>query len=196
MADAAAITDGRIAACSPLPPGEFRALFAGRLLGDLELRLTVEELEEARRDPGRPPFEPGSHHGEGFRVRLLAGLPRSGKSTRVRELGLPVLNPDTLRLCYYGKRFDIAGEKGMWDVARRLADRFRREGVAEIAIDATNATEARRAMWLGPYDGEVEAVRTPVEECVRRAHATGMPDLVPVIESMAAAWDLDGTYRD
>lgn len=189
------IINNRIVKYSPLSPEEFRALFAGHTFSELEIKITLDALKEFYQNPENR-FVMEDHRGDGFKLHLMVGLPRSGKSTTVKELGYPIMCPDTVRWCFYGERFNPRGEKDMWDISKRLVNRFHAEGVKDLIIDATNTSESQRSGWLNYYDGELHVIRTPVDEYIRRAIATDQKNLIPIIKAMAAKWDLDDTYKE
>jgi predicted kinase len=184
----------RILEYSALRPKEFIALFEGHYHANEEMDAVLRALEHVREHPGEK-FVPEDHRAdENFKLHLMVGLPRSGKSTTVKNLGYAIMNPDTIRLVYHGKRFLATAEPEVWDVAERVVDNLREAGLGNVIIDATNTNGARRDFWLRNYSGELHILRTPVETCVERAFATDQEDLVPVIKAMAAGWDLDDTY--
>lgn len=187
--------DQRIADYSALAPVEFKALFADHSHADLEMDVMLEVLQEFQENPENR-FTEVDRRSDSFQLHLTVGLPRSGKSTMVKDMGFPVMNPDTIRLIYHGERFLLEGELNVWDIAARVVDRFRTRGEENLFIDATNTNAARRDFWLKNYSGKLEVLRTPVDVCIRRAIDTGQQDLIPVIKSMAASWDLDDTYKD
>jgi predicted kinase len=116
---------------------------------------------------------------------MTVGLPRSGKSTWARSTGLPVVNPDSIRLALHGQRFVKQAEGMVWTVAHLMVDALFLAGHRTVILDATNVTAFRRAEWQSPdYFQAYVLFDTPMDECIRRAHATGQSDLEPVIRRM------------
>jgi predicted kinase len=124
------------------------------------------------------------------RLVMTVGLPRSGKSTWARQVGSPIVNPDAIRLSLHGASWRAEAEPMVWAVAKLMVAALFEAGHDQVILDATNTTRARRDDWEDkrwhriymPFD-------TPKEVCAERAIATGKPDLLPVIERMAAAFE-------
>jgi predicted kinase len=122
------------------------------------------------------------------RLVMTVGLPRSGKSTWARQDGSPIVNPDAIRLSLHGAAWRAEAEPMVWAVAKLMVAALFEAGHDEVILDATNTTRARRDEWEDrrwrrvymPFD-------TPKEVCLARALAAEKPDLLPVIERMAAA---------
>lgn len=130
-----------------------------------------------------------------FKLIMTIGLPHSGKSTWARQQGLPIVNPDAIRLALYGQAFIPQAEKMVWTMAHYMMDALFLAGHETVILDATNVSEKRRLEWIThkyPVTVEVERQIFPTEpeECKRRALAHGRTDLVPVIERMAKEWDI------
>lgn len=127
---------------------------------------------------------------------LTVGLPRSGKTTWAKQQGLPIVNPDSIRLTLHGQRFIPAAEPMVWALAKYMVRSLFLAGHARVILDATNTTEKRRQEWYTEahahgYTVSLQIVDTPVEVCLARAVAEGDAAIVPIIEKMAAQWDLD-----
>lgn len=123
--------------------------------------------------------------------RLIAtiGLPRSGKSTYCRgliEKGYAVVNPDSFRLAIHGQAFLASAEPFVWAAVYAAVDALLLAG-NKVVVDATNITEERRRPWK-QRGAEFIVIDTAVFTCIERARETN-PDLIPVIERMAAQWD-------
>lgn len=127
-----------------------------------------------------------------MKLIVTVGLPRSGKTTWARTTGWPIVNPDSIRLALHGQRFYGPAEPFVWAMAYAMVEALRLAGHARIVVDATNVSAKRRAEWEARYPGAVEfkVIETPPEECIRRARAENDEEIVPVIERMAAEWDL------
>ncbi len=130
----------------------------------------------------------------------MAGLPRSGKTTKARAMGFPIVNPDAIRLALHGKRFYAPAEPLVWATAYLMVEALFRAGHDTVIVDATNGTFKRRSEWMNRYDRPEYAERPSVVElcviptgpvtCLERALAEGDDEIIPVIERMAREWDL------
>lgn len=127
-----------------------------------------------------------------MKLIVTVGLPRSGKTTWAKTTGWPIVNPDSIRLALHGQRFYGPAEPFVWAIAYTMVEALRLAGHNRIVVDATNVSEKRRKEWSSRYPGAVEwkVIDTPKEECIRRARAEGDEAIIPVIERMAAEWDL------
>jgi predicted kinase len=124
-------------------------------------------------------------------LKVLVGLPRSGKSTWAGQQGLPIVNPDAIRLALHGQAFYQPAEPLVWAFAHMMVDALFKAGHAVVILDATNTTKKRRDEWLSKdYDTSYKVFDTEPAECIRRAQKGGREDLIPVIERMAKQWDL------
>jgi hypothetical protein len=54
------------------------------------------------------------------RLILTCGLPRSGKSTWARGQGVPVVNPDSVRLALHGQVYRKESENMVWAIAETM----------------------------------------------------------------------------
>jgi predicted kinase len=129
------------------------------------------------------------------RLTITAGLPRSGKTTWAREQGCPIVNPDSIRLALHGQRFAAVAEPFVWAIAYLMVSALFLAGHVRVIVDATNVSQKRRDEWFKRFhtpdtDVEVHVIDTPPAECIRRAGELTDPYIVPVIERMAAEWDL------
>jgi len=131
------------------------------------------------------------------KIILMIGLPRSGKSTWVKNNKTTevVISADDIRYLVYNQRFWGEGEPLMWSVRGMMLKYLMQQGV-DIIIDETNTTKERRkpiikmAKKFG-YEiigNTVEGVL--IDECVKRADKTGQEDLIPIIKAMAEKFEL------
>jgi len=119
------------------------------------------------------------------------GLPRSGKSTWARSQSCPIVNPDAIRIALHGQRFAAPAEPFVWAIAKVMVKALFEAGHASVILDATNTTEARRKEWISKsWQTHWRVFDTPKDICIERAKLSGMPDLIPVIEKMAAEFEL------
>lgn len=116
---------------------------------------------------------------------LMVGLPRSGKSTRARQLGHPIVCPDSIRLAVHGRPFLGAAEPWIWLVARTMVKSLFLSGHGTVILDACSHTRERRDEWESKdWKTVFEVVDTPIGECIARAVELGQPELVSVIQRM------------
>jgi predicted kinase len=124
---------------------------------------------------------------------LTVGLPRSGKTTWALErcaYGIPIVNPDSIRLALHGKPFVPEAEPFVWAIARVMVHALFLAGHDDVIVDATNTTRKRRDDWKSSkWRRQYKVFDTSADECRRRAEETNRPDLIPVIDRMAAAFE-------
>jgi predicted kinase len=133
------------------------------------------------------------------KITLLYGLPRSGKTTWMKEnkYNQVVISADSIRYLVYNQRFWADGEPLMWSVRTMMLRYMLSQGV-DIIIDETNLTEKIRASIIKlarNYAGyRIECVvmkdASNVDLCLERAKTDNMEDLVPVITRMAEQLEL------
>ena len=123
-------------------------------------------------------------------LHVLVGLPRSGKSTKARELGFPTVEPDAIRRVLYDKPFDGKNEMLVWGLAKTMVESLFSAGHNDVILDAVNHTRERRSVWSSDR-WAVKFIVLPAlkEECIHRAVRDGREYLIPVIERMAANFE-------
>jgi predicted kinase len=138
------------------------------------------------------------------RLILTVGLPRSGKSTWAKQQGHPVVNPDSIRLALHGHRFFAQAEPFVWAMAYSMVEALFRAGHETVIVDATHVSEKRRAAWFDRVCGpgfplsvelSLQVIETSPEVCRSRALAEGDHEIIPVIDRMAAEWDLPAPWK-
>lgn len=117
----------------------------------------------------------------------MVGLPRSGKTTRARELskrlGAPIVCPDAVRLAIHGHAYIPRAEPIVWGVTKTMVTALFEAGHEDVILDACNNTRRRRDEWkFGPWEIVFEVVTTPPELCLQRAGEDH--DLRAVIQRM------------
>lgn len=134
-----------------------------------------------------------THRMQGKHLRMLiltVGLPRSGKTTWAQRQGLPIVNPDSIRLAMHGQRFQPLAEPLVWATATIMVRSLFLAGHSSVILDATNITRERRAAWRSPdWDLHFVVFRTSFHECKARALALEDHTLVSVIERMARQFE-------
>jgi len=141
------------------------------------------------------------------RLILLAGLPRSGKSTIAKswaeKFQAVIVNPDSIRLAVHGQPFIAEAEPFVWAIAYAMAEALFIAGHDIVVVDATNTNEKARKPWYERFkerrtDVSVElvVVGTSKGECIARAILTNQEYLIPVIERMSRETDLEALKED
>ncbi len=121
---------------------------------------------------------------------MMVGLPRSGKSTRAKELGFPIVNPDSIRLALHGQPFVQSAEPLVWATAHLMVDSLFLAGHETVILDACNVTWRRRNEWKSEqYQRVYEVIETDIAVCHDRAAACGQDYLHKVIDRMARDWE-------
>lgn len=126
------------------------------------------------------------------RLILTVGLPRSGKSTWARthsaKNGMPIVNPDSIRLAIHGQRFIPLAEPFVWLIAKVMVRALFLTGHHEVILDATNTTRARRAEWFDA-NWERDYVVMTADEATCLARAESDEAIIPIIRKMAASFE-------
>lgn len=121
---------------------------------------------------------------------MLMGLPRSGKSTRARAMGYPIVCPDAIRLALHGQVFIGLAEPFVWAIAKVMVRALFLAGHEKVILDATNITRKRRDEWKSKsWVREFHISGVEAEVCVARAITDNRQDLIPVINRMAKEWE-------
>ena len=116
---------------------------------------------------------------------LTVGLPRSGKSTWAKQQGLPIVNPDAIRLALYGQAFIKEAESMVWAMAQYMVKALFLAGHDTVILDATNATKERRIDWINPlWECQYIIFDAPKNICIHRALHDGREELIPIINAM------------
>lgn len=129
---------------------------------------------------------------------ITVGLPRAGKSTWCREMGWPIVNPDSIRLSIHGKEFDAKHEQLVWWTTKIMVESLFCAGNDKVILDSTMMTHARRQEWKAPeYEIVYVIFKTSQQVCEGRAVAEGRPHMVGVIQRMAAQYEpVDNTVEN
>ena len=123
---------------------------------------------------------------------VTVGLPKSGKTTWThafsRDHNAPIVNPDSIRLAIHGQRFITSAERLVWATAHAMVKALFLAGHECVILDATNTTRKRRDEWQSPdWKTVFHVLEASKEECLARA--ADDPEIIPVIERMAAQWE-------
>ena len=124
---------------------------------------------------------------------MTVGLPRSGKSTYARKQGIPIVNPDSIRLALYGSggKFIDDAEPMIWCMAKYFVKALFLAGHDEVILDATNLTKKGRDFWDDPnWIRKFIRFDASKEECIKRAILDNRRDLLLIIVKMDEETDL------
>ena len=126
---------------------------------------------------------------------MMAGLPRSGKSTfrksLVTQFGYPVVCPDEIRLLLHNTSFDADRESEVWKIVRVMVQELFNTGSSTVILDATNTTIKRRDEWKSDqWSRRIYYMDTPKNICIDRAKDSQTEYLIPVIERMSSSLEV------
>jgi predicted kinase len=121
---------------------------------------------------------------------ITVGLPRSSKSTWARSTGLPMVNPDSIRLAIHGQVFIKEAETLVWTHVKYMIESLFIAGHDKVILDATNTMVRRRRefkskKWKCMY----KVFDTSKDECIQRAKDSGTEYLIPVIKRMCKQFE-------
>lgn len=123
---------------------------------------------------------------------MTHGLPRSGKSTWARVQGIPIVNPDAIRLSKTGQRWWGPIEHEVWATAITMIRALFWAGHKVVILDDVTNTRQKRDLFLSSRDVQwrrfVKRFDTSASECCRRAQES-YPVLVAVINWMVENWE-------
>lgn len=130
---------------------------------------------------------------KGKTLICMVGLPRAGKSTHVkqlREMGVPIVNGDSIRLAMHGERYIKLAETMIHAVSEIMVRALFIAGHDKVCVDETCVRRAHRDKWRhGDWDTVFWHIDTSKEVCLERAAKTEDSHIVPVIERMANQFD-------
>jgi predicted kinase len=130
-------------------------------------------------------------------LHMMIGLPRSGKSTKAKALGFPIVETDSIRLVIHGTAWRVEAEPLVWATAKIMVESLFLAGHDDVILDATNHTLKRREEWSSEkWQMKYYVIDTPQEICIDRANRDGKFALVPVIKRMANDFEPIGGNTD
>jgi predicted kinase len=124
----------------------------------------------------------------------MMGLPRSGKSTIVRDLAkrfnAPIVRRDDIRLALHGQRYQALAEPFIKAISDVMIRSLFLSGHEVVINDETNYSRAARDFVKSPHWKTVfYEVMTSPDVCKERAVKTDQADLIPIIDAMAARYE-------
>lgn len=122
---------------------------------------------------------------------ITVGLPRSGKSTWAMKQGIPVVNPDSVRLALHGQAYIKEAEQFVWAITHKMVEALFLAGHTEVILDATIVTRKARDAWKSEKWVR-RFVIMPMQDpaiCLQIAADGFRPDLVPVIDRMVQQFE-------
>ncbi len=121
------------------------------------------------------------------------GLPRAGKSTWAHAQGVPVVNPDAIRLAIHGPhRFIERAEPFVWATAKLMVRSLFLAGHPAVILDATNTTRKRRKEWLQADTWRTEFWFVPATPGVCLARCDNDPEMMAVVRRMESTFEFIG----
>lgn len=130
-------------------------------------------------------------------LHMMVGLPRSGKSTKAKELGFPVVSLDSIRHSLHGTSWREESEPMVWAIAHIMVESLFDFGHEDVTLDCCNVTSELREKWIShEWVCTFHIVNTPKEICIKRAIECGSEELIPVIERMSLHWNPPGKAMD
>ena len=120
------------------------------------------------------------------------GLPRSGKSTWARSYsqkhGIPIVNPDSVRLAIHGQAFILSAEQFVWATVNAMIRALFLAGHDKVILDATNINRKRRdTLKFNGCDTVFHVIDTEPGVCIQRAENDGI--MIGVINKMLSEWE-------
>ena len=124
----------------------------------------------------------------------MMGLPRSGKSTIALQLAnklhAPILSKDCIRLALHGSRYITLAEPFIRAINIVMVRALFLAGHDVIVCDETHFSRyVRDSVKSKDWRTVFYEIKTPVEDCKKRAMATSQEDLMSVIDSMHARYE-------
>jgi predicted kinase len=121
------------------------------------------------------------------------GLPRSGKSTWVRQAALwlraGIVSSDAWRRAVHGREFLADSESLVWGLVETAVHAAFLGGHETVILDAANSTRARRRRWTSRHwRTRYKVLDAPKATCLERARG-GSDGLRTAIVRMADEWE-------
>ena len=130
-------------------------------------------------------------------LHMMVGLPRSGKSTIAKELGFPIVEPDSIRKSVHGQAWLGHVEPLIWGIASIMVQSLFAAGHCDVILDATNCTKKRRQIWESKsWTVQYHLIDTSEEVCIERAIDSKQKYLIPIIKRMASSFEPIGNSED
>jgi len=121
---------------------------------------------------------------------ILVGLPRGGKSTWARKQGLPIVDPDGLRMVLGGKKHCPEHDKEVWRIAPIMLAALFEAGHDKVIVDSTSLTRARRMLFASPNWKQTFIMHlTPLKTCEENCRRLGQEEIIPHLARKAEGFE-------
>ena len=131
-------------------------------------------------------------------LMVLCGLPRSGKSTWARTTGVPLVEPDAIRLAFHGRPYIKEAEEWIWCITRTMVKSLFYAGHSDVVIGGCNTALKHRSQWSDNgrlWYRMICVFDTPVDDCLQRARNDMRPELLSVIRTMDSAFERPQSFE-
>lgn len=123
-------------------------------------------------------------------LHMMVGLPRSGKSTKAKTLGHPIVELDAISFTIQGTHWKPELRTLIWGLAHTMVESLFFAGHLNVILDGANHTHENRMNWVSDrWSVQYHVIDTDEETCIQRAKNTDKLYLIPVIKQMAAQWE-------
>lgn len=121
---------------------------------------------------------------------VLCGLPHSGKSTLARQLGIPMVEPDAIRLAFQGRPYIHETEEWIWSFTRLMVRSLFFANHRDVVTCGVNGSTLQRKQWRknNTWYPVFAIVPTKLDVCKQRAMRNCREDLLRIIDELSQTW--------